>query len=87
MKKYAKTQIIAENIKDYNHQYYNNIQKPKYNNNKIHCNICNSIYTEWNKYRHLKSDKHIKALENVDFNFDDVINQMNIIKEGDINEL
>ena len=61
-KQYEKTLIKSDNVKEYNKLYFENILKPRIKNNKIHCDICNTNYTEWNKVKHPLSMKHKKLM-------------------------
>jgi hypothetical protein len=49
-----------DRYKEYQKQYYNNIQKEKLKNEFIFCDACNRSYAGWNIRKHYKSAKHLK---------------------------
>ena len=65
MKKYVKTDISAENIQEYNKIYYETVLKPKFKTERIYCPLCNTSYSQWNKFRHPMSNKHKMATNQI----------------------
>ena len=80
--KYTKREINTDNKTEYSKIYYETILKPKYSTEKIFCSICNKSYTEWNKFKHIQSQKHIALTQQTDEDviFYTALEQMNKLR-------